>query len=227
MPSISQMYHEVVNYVTVPDKRSGKVLFIEDTKASLTRLGLGVSISAVFGYVLGILMGLYPGFRSLFNTIITTLSNINPLMMLVIILVALGIGELSKIFLIVFGIGIPLTRSIEEAVEKIPQELIVKQETLGASQLGIIYRLIMPQMLPRLIDLVRMSLGAAWIFVIAAEAIASTSGLGYRVFLQQRYMNMSLIIPIVIFITIVAFSSDWILKAVLKLRRFKWYSPGN
>lgn len=227
MPSISQMYRETVNYVTVPDKRSGKILFVEDTKASLTRLGWGVSISAIFGYVFGIIMGLYPGFRSLLNQLFTALSNVNPLAMLVIILVALGIGEESKIFLIVFGIGIPLARSIEQAVEKIPQEMIVKQETLGASQLGIIYRVIIPQMLPRLIDLVRMSLGSAWIFVIAAEAIASTEGLGYRVYLQQRYMNMSLIIPIVIFITTIAFVNDWILQQVLKMRRFKWYSPSN
>ncbi len=227
MPSISQMYNETINYVTVPDKRSGKILFVEDTKASLTRLGLGVSISAIFGYVFGILMGLYPGFRSLFNQLFTSLSNVNPLAMLVIILVALGIGELSKIFLIVFGVGIALARSIDQTVEKIPQEMIVKQETLGASQLGIIYRVIMPQILPRLIDLVRMSLGTAWMFVIAAEAIASTSGLGYRIYLQQRYMNMSLIIPIVIFITTVSFSSDWILQRVLKMRRFKWYSPSN
>jgi NitT/TauT family transport system permease protein len=227
MPSVVQMYQEVKTYVFVPDKRSGQIFFLADAKASLTRLGLGVSISAVFGFVMGILMGLYPGFRSLFNPIITTLSNVNPLAMLVIILVALGIGEPSKIFLIVFGIGIPLARSIEQAVEKIPPEMIVKQETLGASQLGIIFRVVVPQMFPRLIDLVRMSLGAAWIFVIAAEAIASTEGLGYRIYLQQRYMNMALIIPIVFFITTVAFLSDWILIQVLKLRRFKWYSSGN
>jgi len=227
LPSITQMYNEVKTYVSVPDKRSGNILFFEDTKASLRRLTIGVSASAVIGYVMGILMGLYPGIRALFSTTITMLSNINPLAILVIVLVAMGIGEGSKIFLIVFGIGVTLSRSIQQAVQNIPPEMIVKQETLGATQLAIIFRVVAPQMFPRLVDLVRVSLGAAWIFVIAAEAIASTEGLGYRIYLQQRYMNMALIIPIVGFITTIAFTSDYVLRKVLCLRKFKWYTSGG
>ncbi|MFA6536057.1 MAG: ABC transporter permease subunit [Candidatus Paceibacterota bacterium] len=224
MPYFSQMYGEMKEIITVPDKRSGKNFFLEDTKASLRRLAIGVGISAVFGYVAGIMIGLFPGLRSLFMPIITVLSNINPLAVLVIVLVALGIGEASKIFLIVFGIGIPIARSVEQMVEQIPNEVKVKQLTLGASQFEVLMRIVVPQMFPRLIDLVRVSLGAAWIFVIASEAVASTEGLGYRVYLQQRYMNMALIIPYVMYITALAYSCDYILKLSLKLRCFAWYS---
>lgn len=224
-PTFQQMYTSMKEIITVPDKRSGKVLFFEDSKASLRRLGIGVAISAIGGYVVGILTGLFPGFRRLLLPLMTALSNINPLAILVIVLVALGIGEASKIFLIVFGVGIPLARSVEQMVEKIPNEMIVKQLTLGASQFEVITRLVAPQMLPRLIDLVRVSLGAAWIFVIAAEAVASTEGLGYRIYLQQRYMNMSLIIPYVMYITLLAYVSDTVLRGILKLPHFKWYTP--
>jgi len=226
-PSFSQMYSEMKEIITVPDKRSGKNFFLEDTKASLRRLAIGVGISAVFGYVVGIMVGLFPGLRALFLPIITGLSNINPLAMLVIVLVALGIGEAPKIFLIVFGIGIPIARSIEQMVEQIPNEVKVKQLTLGASQFEVLMRIVVPQMFPRLIDLVRVSLGAAWIFVIASEAVASTEGLGYRIYLQQRYMNMALIIPYVAYITILAFSCDYALKSLLKLRCFAWYSRAS
>ena len=66
------------------------------------------------------------------------------------------------------------------------------------TQLQVVYRVILPQVMPRLLDAVRISLGAAWLFLIAAEAIASTDGLGYRIFLVRRYLAMDVIIPYVL-----------------------------
>jgi NitT/TauT family transport system permease protein len=82
-------------------------------------------------------------------------------------------------------------------------------------------RVILPQMWPRLIDAVRLNLGAAWLFLIAAEAIASTEGLGFRIFLVRRYMAMDVILPYVAWITLLAFSMDWGLK-LLRSRAFPW-----
>jgi NitT/TauT family transport system permease protein len=134
MPSLRQMYVEMKTIITVPDKRSGKILFVEDTKASLKRLALGISIAAVASYFAGILMGMFPGIRALFAPLVTGLSNINPLAVLVIVLVALGVGESSKVFLIAFGIGIPMMRTIAGLAERMPTELTVKALTLGATQ---------------------------------------------------------------------------------------------
>jgi NitT/TauT family transport system permease protein len=227
MPSLQQMYTEMKTIITVPDKRSGKVLFVEDTKASLKRLGLGIGIAAAASYFIGIIMGMFPGFRALLGPLITGLSNINPLAVLVIVLVALGVGESSKVFLVAFGIGIPMMRTIAGMAERMPYELTVKALTLGATQFQVLYRIVAPQMLPRLIDLIRVSLGAAWIFVIAAEAVAATEGLGYRIYLQQRYMNMALIIPYVIYISLLAYTSDLALQGILKLPCFRWYSKNE
>jgi len=224
MPSFGQMYNEMKTIATVPDKRSGKILFIEDTVASLKRLGIGVGIAALLSYVVGIMIGMFPGLRALLTPLLTGLSNINPLALLVIVLVALGVGEGSKIFLVAFGIGIPMARTISQIVGQMPSELIVKAQTLGARQYEIVLRIVAPQILPRLIDLIRVSLGAAWIFVIAAEAVASTEGLGYRIYVQQRYMNMALIIPYVVYISLMAYFSDMVLQGVLKLKCFRWYA---
>ncbi|MFA6430363.1 MAG: ABC transporter permease [Candidatus Paceibacterota bacterium] len=222
MPTVSQMYQEMKQISTVPDKRTDTILFWSDTKASLCRLGIGVGISAILGYGLGIILGIFPSAKAIFVPIITVLSNINPLAVLVIVLVALGIGEGSKIFLIVFGVGIPLVRSIQQSVENVPKELITKVLTLGGSQFEVITRVIAPQVLPQLIELVRVSLGQVWIFVIAAEAVASTEGLGYRIYLQQRYMNMALIIPYVLYISLLAYVMDAGLL-LLQKKCFPWY----
>lgn len=227
MPSLPRMYEEMKTIITVPDKRSGKNLFVQDTKASLKRLGLGLGLAAVASYFLGIIMGMFPGFRALFSPLVTGLSNVNPLALNVILLVALGVGESSKVFLVTFGIGIPMIRSIAGMVERMPNELTVKALTLGATQFQVLCKIIAPQMLPRLIDLIRVSLGAAWIFVIAAESITATEGLGYRIYLEQRYMNMALIIPYVLYISILAYTSDLALQGILKIPCFRWYGQSE
>ena len=223
MPTGIQMYEGMKQIITVPDKRTGKFEFWEDTKSSLTRLAIGLSISAVIGYVLGILIGMFPGFRRLLLPTLTLLSNVNPLAVLIIIFFMLGIGEAFKIFLIVFGVGIIIIRNIARTVDEIPCETIVKQLSLGASELEIVTRVVGPQMIPCLIDMLRVSLGSAWIFVIAAESVASNSGLGYRIFLSQRKMDMTIIIPYVMYITLLAYASDVALRSILKLRKFQWY----
>jgi NitT/TauT family transport system permease protein len=78
--------------------------------------------------------------------------------------------------------------------------------------------------MPRLIDTVRLSLGAAWLFLIASEAIASQDGLGYRIFLVRRYLSMDIIIIYVTWITGLAFCFDFGLRKLVALR-YPWYNP--
>jgi len=87
-------------------------------------------------------------------------------------------------------------------------------------------RVVLPQILPRLIDGLRLSLGPAWLFLISAEAIASTEGLGYRIFLMRRYMAMDVILPYVAWITFLAAISDWVLVQISR-RAFGWAHLGR
>jgi NitT/TauT family transport system permease protein len=78
---------------------------------------------------------------------------------------------------------------------------------------------VLPQIMPRLLEAVRLSLGPAFLFLIAAEAIAADVGLGYRIFLMRRYLAMDIILPYVVWITLIAFILDWLL-ATLARRAF-------
>jgi len=86
-------------------------------------------------------------------------------------------------------------------------------------------RVLLPQLMPRLIDSVRLALGAGWLFLIASEAVAATDGLGYRIFLVRRYMSMDLILPYVAWITLLAFLFDTLLRWA-NTRLFPWHQPG-
>jgi NitT/TauT family transport system permease protein len=222
LPGVSTFAEAVQQFAFQEDKRSGAIILWSDTAASLQRLGIGLSLAALAGLVFGILTGVLPYAGSALSPLIAALSMIPPLAILPILFIIFGLGELSKIVLIVIGIAPFVMRDIGMRVGELPAEQLIKVQTLGASTWQTIVRVVLPQMLPRLIDAVRLSLGPAWLFLIAAEAIAATDGLGYRIFLVRRYMAMDIILPYVVWITLLAFVMDLLLRQ-LSRRAFPWY----
>lgn len=222
LPSATQMAQAVDRLAFTADKRSGDYLFWQDTAASLSRLGIGLGVAAVVGLCLGIAAGALPLLGAPLSPLLTVLSMVPPLAILPILFIAFGLGELAKVMLIVIGITPMLARDLEQQARQIPAELLIKAQTLGASTWTLILRVVLPQLLPRLLIALRLVLGSAWLFLIAAEAIASTDGLGYRIFLVRRYMAMDVILPYVAWITLLAWLTDLGLRQLTRLA-FPWY----
>ena len=223
MPSM-QSFIDAVSYLAFePNKRTGDYVLWADTAASLQRLGLGVGISALTGLIIGILVGIIPLVRAGIAPVITIISLVPPLAILPILFIIFGLGELSKVMLIVLGITPFLIRDVQLRVMALPHEIIIKAQTLGANSWQLILRVVLPQVLPKLIDAVRLSLGSAWLCLIAAEAISATEGLGYRIFLVRRYMSMDIILPYVVWITLLAFLMDYLLRRLSK-GVFPWHA---
>ncbi len=222
LPGISKIVKAIDKVAFTEDKRTGKYLLWSDTLSSLKRIATGILLAAVIGFTLGLNMGLLPGIRSLGLNFITVISNIPPLAILPILFISFGVGELGKVMLIFLGIFPLITRDIYLTVRKLPKEMIVKALTLGSSQFGVVYRVVFPQVIPKLIDTIRLSTGAAWLFLIASEAIASQDGLGYRIFLVRRYLSMDVIIVYVTWITFLAFIVDFFLRQLVRFL-YPWY----
>lgn len=226
LPSLAQMAEAMRQLMFEADPRTGVYIFLNDTWASLRRIAIAVLAAAIAGLFTGVNMGLQRHAKQVMGPFLTFVSLVPPLSILPILFIALGVEEFSKITLIFLGVFPLIARDVLLATEQIPRESIVKAVTLGASQIGITWRLVMPQMLPRLIDTVRLTLGGAWLFLIAAEAIASTEGLGYRIFLVRRYLAMDVILPYVAWITFLGFACDALLRLWLR-RGFRWYQVGQ
>jgi NitT/TauT family transport system permease protein len=222
LPSAVQMTDAIKRVAINPDQRTGEYILWQDTASSLQRLAIGLAISAVVGLCLGIASGVLPLFGAPLSPLLTVLSMVPPLAILPILFIVFGLGELSKVMLIVIGITPVLARDLEQRAREIPVELLIKAQTLGASTWTLILRVVLPQLLPRLLISLRLVLGSAWLFLIAAEAIASTDGLGYRIFLVRRYLAMDMILPYVAWITLLAWLMDWGLKALTR-KAFPWY----
>jgi NitT/TauT family transport system permease protein len=221
LPAPSTILSTAVRLLTEPDRRSGEILFWLDTAASLQRLALGVAISSALALVMGIMIGMLPYVRAPFAAFVAVFSMVPPLAVLPILFIMLGLGETSKVALIVIGIAPFLIRDMSQRVFDLPREQLIKAQTLGGSSMAIALRVVVPQVLPRLIGAVRLSLGPAWLFLIAAEAIASDQGLGYRIFLVRRYLAMDVILTYVVWITFLAFLLDLALRQISK-RAFPW-----
>lgn len=226
LPSFSQIGEAMQRMAFEPSKRTGEYLFWVDTFSSLQRLAIGVSIAAFIGLQVGLLTGALPLVSAGVSPLLTVVSLVPPLALLPVLFIVLGLGELSKVSLIAIGITPFIARDLQQRTREVPMEQTVKAQTLGASTSQILIRVLLPQVLPKLIDAVRLSLGAGWLFLIAAEAIASTSGLGYRIFLVRRYLAMDVILPYVAWITLLAFLIDWLL-ARLNRRLFPWHNTGS
>ncbi len=222
MPSFAKIGEAVQQMAFEPSKRTGEYLLLSDTLASLQRLFIGVGISALVGLIFGIVNGAIPLVRANLSPYITVLSLIPPMAILPILFIIFGLGELSKVMLIVIGITPLIIRDLQSRTLELPAEQLIKAQTLGASSWQVIVRVILPQILPRLLQAVRLALGAAWLFLIAAEAIAAQEGLGYRIFLVRRYLAMDIILPYVVWITFLAFLTDWLLRHISQ-RAFPWF----
>lgn len=226
LPSFTQLVQGVKMIAVDEDPRTGDIILWADTAASLKRIGWAVGASALIGLLFGVVAGMLPYVRALTSPTVTTLSLIPPMAILPILFVAFGLDEFAKVMLIIIGIAPLLIRDLQARVMEIPAEMLIKAQSLGASSWQVALRVVLPQVLPRLIDGVRLALGPAWLFLISAEAIAAEQGLGYRIFLIRRYMSMDIILPYVLWITLLAFVADRLLW-LLNRRCFPWLHSGT
>ena len=221
LPPVAEMADAVRRVAFEPDRRSGEFVLWTDTTASLGRLALGLGIATLIGLALGLSIGVLPLVSAALAPLVAVVCMVPPMAMLPVLFIVFGLGELSKVVLIVIGVAPFLVRDLAFAAARLPVEQLVKAQTLGASTWQVAIRVVLPQIMPRLIEAVRLSLGPGFLFLISAEAIAAESGLGYRIFLVRRYLAMDVILPYVAWITFLAYVMDLTL-ACLSRAAFPW-----
>jgi NitT/TauT family transport system permease protein len=219
-PTIRQLAGGFWRAATEPD-RDGKIRLWVDTVTSLRRLAMGVLLAAVIGILAGLHVGVTPFFEANWLKFVTFFDKIPALALLPILFIVFGLEETAKIALIFIGIVPTITLDTYLRTKEIPREQIVKAFTLGASDVEVAYKVVLPQIFPKALDSVRLNLKGAWLFLIAAESIAATEGLGYRIFVVRRYLAMDIIIPYVLWIALLAFLIDLALRLWVT-KGFRW-----
>jgi NitT/TauT family transport system permease protein len=117
-------------------------------------------------------------------------------------------GDGFKIALIAFGIAPTLVLGVSLVARAVPKNTIVKAYSLGASTLDVVTRAVLPQILPQVIDMIRLAVGPAWIYLIAAEYINASEGIGHGIVLSQRMVRIDHILVYAIWLAILGAAID-------------------
>jgi len=208
------------NGATLEYLKQGESLLWQDTKAS----GIRILIAMLFifaGIYIGLFMGAFPYAEKLLYRFVLFFDKIPALAVLPILFIIFGLGETAKIALIVIGVAPTIILDTYLKVKEVHDEQLVKGLTMGASQPEIVFRVIFPQIIPKVLDTVRLNFKAVILFLIAGEALAAEAGIGYRIFVVRRYMDMATIFPYVVWISMLAFLVDMAFRAWIK-KQYQW-----
>ena len=193
----------------------------QDTVASGKRF-LWAMVLLVPAVILGLHIGMFPYIGAFFLRFILFFDKIIALSVLPILFIAFGIDELSKVMLIVIGVTPTIILDTFNLSKSVPKEQIVKGFTLGAGNFAIAYRVVLKQIMPRILNSIRLNLKAVMLFLFAGEMIASTDGLAYRIALLRRNMGMSTILPYVLWVALLLFLVDWTMR-VMNHKLHPWF----
>ena len=174
----------------------------------LTGWGLGV----VIGVALGGAMASVRVVRFMVDPIIELLRPLPPLALLPLLIVWFGIDDTPKVVLIIIGVVPVLTIATVTALDAVPPELVQASRSLGASPLWALLTVRLRAALPTIITGMRLAMGGAWTSIVAAELIASTSGLGYLINQAGQNLQMSLLVSGIVAIAIIGIVFDSLLR---------------
>jgi NitT/TauT family transport system permease protein len=192
-----------------------------DTVASAKRFCWAMLL-LVPAVILGLHVGMFPYVGVFFLRFILFFDKIIALSVLPILFIAFGIDELSKVMLIVIGVTPTIILDTINLTKGVPKEQVVKGFTLGANDFAIAYRVVLKQILPKILNSIRLNLKAIMLFLFAGEMIASTDGLAYRIALLRRNMGMNTILPYVLWVALLLFLVDWSMR-VMNRKLHPWF----
>jgi len=210
MPNLSQ-FIQGLKMAALPNA-NGDILLVDDLAATYQRHFVGVSFGVVMSLIIGIAMGCWPAIEATFRLPIAFLAKIPPTAMIAVYFILFGTDLEMFVAMISLGIFPALAQSVYLSVKDVSDDAIYKAYTLGASTVELIWNVIFPQILPRFIEAIRMATGPAMVFLIAAEWMVSDVGVGYRLRIQSRLLNMNVVYVYLIVLCLTTYVVDWSLK---------------
>lgn len=179
--------------------------------ATTLRVAIGFGIGSLAGIVLGALSGSLPTLRKLIDPSIQALRAVPSIAWVPLFILWLGIFESSKITLIAVGVFFPVYLGVLGAVLSVDRKIIEVGRVFRLSKVGLARRIMLPATLPATVLALRSGLGLGWMFVVAAEFMGASEGLGFLLVDGQQVGRPDLIIASLLSFAVLGFISDWLL----------------
>ena len=188
----------------------------------------GLAIGSLLGIVLGLVMATSPGADRFFAPLVATTYSLPKSSLIPLFILWFGVGDLAAIFLIFVGCFFPLLLTAMSAVHNIPSVYIDVGRNFGLSTPQFIYRVLYPAVVPQLITGSRITMGIAWLVVVAAEMIAVNSGLGFLIIDARNAGNRyDLVMAGMVIIGLIGLLLDLGMRSLERVESFRWSYSGD
>jgi NitT/TauT family transport system permease protein len=191
--------------------------------SSLFRVAAGFGLAVAIGVPLGLVMGWIPGAYETVNPIVQVLRPISPIAWIPLAILWFGVGNASPIFLIFLAAVFPIVVQTTAGVHAIERQYLRAAANFGVSRRKLFLQVVIPAVLPQIIVGMRVSLGVAWLVVVAAEMIALHSGLGYMIIDARNAGNRyDLVVAGMVVIGIIGLLLDLLMRRLERLKAVRW-----
>ena len=187
--------------------------FLFDIGMTIWRVVGGFVLAATIAVPIGVLMGAYKPIEAFLEPFVSFARYLPASAFIPLLILWAGIGELQKLLVIFIGSVFQIILMVAVTVGGTRRDLVEAAYTLGASDGGIIRRVLLPSSAPEIAEILRLVLGWAWTYVIVAELIGSSSGIGHMITDSQALLNTGQIIFGIIVIGLIGLISDFLFKA--------------
>ncbi|UBF26832.1 ABC transporter permease [Kovacikia minuta CCNUW1] len=197
--------------------QAGVKMFTEDNLmvdvlVSSGRVLAGFLVAAIIGVPIGIAMGTFHSMDNLFAPIVGTVRYMPVTAFVPLIVIWLGLGEASKILIIMLGVVLYNAVMVADAVKFIPNDMINVAYTLGAGRRDVLLKVIIPAAFPSVLDTLRVNISGAWNFLVIAELVAAQNGLGFKIIQAQRFLQTEKVLFCIALIGLIGLVIDYALK---------------
>ncbi len=185
-----------------------------DTLVTLGRVAAGFGFGVAAATVIGAAAGYSPLVRRLLDPTLQGLRAIPSIAWVPLFILWLGIFEASKVTLIAVGVFFPIYLGLMGAIQSVDRKLVEVGRAFRLSDVEMVYRILLPAVLPAYVLSLRSGLGVGWMFVVAAEFMGASEGLGYLLIDGQQLGKPAEIVAAIVAFAIVGKSSDWLIALI-------------
>ena len=195
---------------------------------SLRRVLTGYGLALVVGVPAGLALGWSRNLASAFNPVVQMCRPISPLAWMPLAILWFGVAEAAPIFLIFLGAFFPIVVATMNGVKSVPVIYMQAGRNFGLSTAGVLRKVVFPAALPQVLVGLRLSLGIAWLVVVAAEMIAVDSGLGYLIIDSRNAgKRYDLVVAGMLLIGLIGLGLDILVRRLETLKSVRWGFVGD
>ncbi|WP_158803594.1 MULTISPECIES: ABC transporter permease [unclassified Acidisoma] len=189
----------------------------DDARISFYRIVIGFLIASAMSIPIGVLIGCFRVWEAAIEPLVDFVRYMPVVAFVPLTILWAGTGDTQKFLIIWIGTFFQQVLMVMDNVKRVPEDFVGLGRTLGLPERKILMRIVVPSALPGIWDTLRISLGWAWTWLVLAELVAATSGLGYRITVSQRYFQTNTIIGYILLLGIFGLITDQAMKAMEKV----------